>query len=274
MIVGYISESNYISLDKQKELIGDCDRIDGVAVRSKKKSLSMLLEEPEVIYNTGKKTGSITDLAEQLKQGDTLKIAALEVLNFSALQLIELVDYLNEKKVIFVSVLDQIQDQKLFTKLHNIQRLYRRRATLPALNAARGRKGGRKPGLSDEGKKTAEKAMDYYLAQELSVSEMCDKLKISKATFYRYLNIKNIKMQKIEKKQHKLILRQIYVSSNNTQVRIKIEDKIYQGTVKDLDEDKDTITINDGKANSTLPLSEIKELYLIKPAQKTVQEDN
>lgn len=170
MIVGYIKESIYISLDKQKELIGECDKL---------------------VSNSAK---TLLEITKGLKVGDTFKIAALEVLDLSALQLIEFVDYLNESKIELISVLDNIKDQGIFTKLHQIQRIHRRKSTLPALNAlrARGRKGGRKSGLSESAKKKAKAAASLYKAGQ-PIADILEALKIgSKATLYRYLRHEGI----------------------------------------------------------------------------------
>lgn len=192
MIVGYIQKSNYLALEKQKDLIGECDKLIG----EPKKKDSSLLEEPAVIYQTKKQALTLQNIVQNLKEGDTLKVAALEVLDLSALQLIEFVDFLNERKVTLISVLDQIQDQMIFTKLHHIQRIHRRKATLPALNAARarGRNGGRKKGLSPEAERKASAAVDLYQAGKMSIGEICETLGIVKSTLYRYLRHKGIEI--------------------------------------------------------------------------------
>lgn len=52
---------------------------------------------------------------------------------------------------------------------------------------ARGRKGGRPPGLSKEAEIKAAAATSLY-KQKQSVAEICATLSISKKTFYKYIN--------------------------------------------------------------------------------------
>ena len=66
----------------------------------------------------------------------------------------------------------------------------RTRAGLEAARA-RGRKGGR-PKINQQ---KAQRALELYNAQELTVEEICGLLKISRATFYNYLNIAKTKQQ-------------------------------------------------------------------------------
>lgn len=70
-------------------------------------------------------------------------------------------------------------------------------------------------------------------------------------------------MQKIEKHQHLLILRQIFLNQSNRQVIVHISNVIYQGKITNYDEDESTITLDRGKDISTLPLEEIEELYIV-----------
>lgn len=58
---------------------------------------------------------------------------------------------------------------------------------------ARGRKGGRRPGLSEEAKKKARIAESYY-KEEMPVDEIAKSLSISKATLYTYLRFRGVKI--------------------------------------------------------------------------------
>jgi DNA invertase Pin-like site-specific DNA recombinase len=57
---------------------------------------------------------------------------------------------------------------------------------------ARGRVGGRKPGLSEEAQRTARAAELLYKARELGVDDMARSLRICKATFYKYLHHRGV----------------------------------------------------------------------------------
>ena len=69
-----------------------------------------------------------------------------------------------------------------------------RERTLAGLAAARarGRVGGRKPGLSEEAQRTARVAELLYKTRELSVDGKARSLRICKATFYKYLHHRGV----------------------------------------------------------------------------------
>ena len=82
----------------------------------------------------------------------------------------------------------------LFASLAEFERELIRERTLagPAAARARGRIGGRKPGLSDEAQRTARAAELLYQAQQLSIDDMARSLRICKATFYEYLHHRGV----------------------------------------------------------------------------------
>ena len=57
---------------------------------------------------------------------------------------------------------------------------------------ARGRKGGRPKGLSKQARHKAIIAEKLYLEGELSISEICQQLSISKSTLYNYLRHRGV----------------------------------------------------------------------------------
>lgn len=61
-----------------------------------------------------------------------------------------------------------------------------------AVARARGRVGGRKPGLSEEAQRTARVAELLYKTRELSVDGKARSLRICKATFYKYLHHRGV----------------------------------------------------------------------------------
>ena len=82
----------------------------------------------------------------------------------------------------------------LFASLAEFERELIRERTLAGLAAARarGRVGGRKPGLSQEAQRTARAAELLYKARALSVDDMARSLRICKATFYKYLHHRGV----------------------------------------------------------------------------------
>ena len=59
---------------------------------------------------------------------------------------------------------------------------------------ARGRVGGRPKGLSKKAQHKAMLAKQLYLERELSVSEICEQLSISKGTLYNYLHRQGVEV--------------------------------------------------------------------------------
>ena len=84
----------------------------------------------------------------------------------------------------------------IFASLAKFERDVISERTKAGLRAARaqGRLGGRPPGLSPQAKITAVAAEALYKDKSLSISEICDKLGISKPTLYKYLRIRKVKI--------------------------------------------------------------------------------
>ncbi len=82
----------------------------------------------------------------------------------------------------------------LFASLAEFERELIRERTGAGLAAARarGRIGGRKPGLSPEAERTAIVAATLYQEQQLSVRDIAASLRISKVTLYKYLRLRGV----------------------------------------------------------------------------------
>ena len=78
----------------------------------------------------------------------------------------------------------------IFSALAQFERELIRERTQAGLKAARarGKKGGRKPVSSDSPKVRMAKKM--HQDKSMSINEICSTLKVSRATFYRYLHLK------------------------------------------------------------------------------------
>ena len=112
--------------------------------------------------------------------------------------LVSVVTELKEKKIGFKSLHDGAIDTttasgelvfNIFAALAQFERELIRERTRAGLTAARarGRKGGRKPIASSNPKVRMAKKM--HEDKSLSIDEICSTLKISKATFYRYVSL-------------------------------------------------------------------------------------
>ncbi len=135
---------------------------------------------------------------EYLSPGDTLIVWRLDRLGRSMSHLVSLISNLSENNIEFKSLCDGITDTttasgeltfNIFSSLAQFERkLIQERTRAGLLSArARGKHGGR-PAISiDNSKVKMAKVMNK--SKEISIKEICNNLKISKTTFYRYLSL-------------------------------------------------------------------------------------
>lgn len=139
-----------------------------------------------------------------LRPGDTIVIWKLDRYARSTIELTNLVKILEEKQVDILSLNDPIDTSNatgrllfnIMASLAEFERDIIRERTKAGLAAARarGRTGGRPKGLSKEAKAIAKMAASLYKANDLSVNEISQSLKISKGTLYKYLRIMKVKV--------------------------------------------------------------------------------
>ena len=150
----------------------------------------------------------LDEMLKEAKSKDIIVIWKLDRLGRSLKHLVELVAELNERDIGLRSLQDNIDttnSQKelvlnIFTSLAEFEReIIRERTNIGLTNArARGRKGGRKPGLSEEAKSKARIAESYY-SEGMPVNEIAKSLSISKATLYKYLRFRGVEISSYEK---------------------------------------------------------------------------
>jgi DNA invertase Pin-like site-specific DNA recombinase len=131
-----------------------------------------------------------------LKKGDSLLVWRLDRLGRSMQHLVNVVADLKGRGVGFKSLRDGAIDTttasgelvfNIFAALAQFEKELIRERTMAGLSAARarGRLGGRKPvSISDPKVRTAKK---LHADKSISIGDICNTLKISRATFYRYL---------------------------------------------------------------------------------------
>lgn len=135
----------------------------------------------------------LTQALAQCRKGDTLVVWKLDRLGRSLPHLVETVRDLHERGVGFQSLQESIDTSTsggklifhLFASLAEFERDLIRERTLAGLEAARarGRKGGRPPGV-DEKKRQA--AISLAKDKSRSVKEICEILGIARNTYYKY----------------------------------------------------------------------------------------
>jgi DNA invertase Pin-like site-specific DNA recombinase len=136
----------------------------------------------------------LNEALEYVREGDTLVLWRLDRLGRSLKHLIETITELNNRKIGFKSIQENIDTTTsggklvfhIFGALAEFERDIIRERTQAGLQAARarGRKGGRPKSLTD--KKTA-MAQALYNDKNNTVDEICKTLNISRATLYRYI---------------------------------------------------------------------------------------
>jgi len=133
-----------------------------------------------------------------LKKGDTLFVWRLDRLGRSMSHLVSIVQELRDKGVHFRSLCDGAIDTTtasgelifhIFAALAQFERTLIQERTRAGLEAARarGKKGGRKP-ISPENPKVR-MAKTMHKDKSMGINEICSTLKISRATFYRYISL-------------------------------------------------------------------------------------
>lgn len=148
---------------------------------------------------TGAKTDRpiLNDVLDNLSTEDILVVWRLDRVGRSLSDLIVLMKRLENQGVSLKSLQDPIDTStpqgrlvfNIFSSLAEFERELIRERTMAGLKSARarGRKGGRKKGLSEKAKSVALAARTLYHKQEMTGYEISDKLGISRATLYRYL---------------------------------------------------------------------------------------
>lgn len=144
-------------------------------------------------------------MLKNAREDDVIVIWKLDRLGRSLKHLVELVAELNERKIGLQSLNDPIDTTtaqgrlvfNIFASLAEFEREIIRERTNAGLAAARarGRTGGRKPGLSEDAQRKARIAESYY-KEGMPVNQIAKNLNISKATLYKYLRFRKVEISK------------------------------------------------------------------------------
>jgi DNA invertase Pin-like site-specific DNA recombinase len=139
----------------------------------------------------------LTQALSQLRTGDVLVVWKLDRLGRSLKHLIETVAELEKKEIGFKSITEGIETQSsggklvfhLFASLAEFERDIIKERTKAGLHAAklRGKVGGR-PAVIDSKKLSIAKTM--HANPKITVNEICKSINVSRATFYRHMNLK------------------------------------------------------------------------------------
>lgn len=157
----------------------------------------------EKITGTKKDRPELTKLRSRLRPGDSVVVWKLTRWGRSVTDLMELMNELRQKQVKFVCLGNSMDTETpegrlmygFFAVLAEFERdiiVENTRAGLASARA-RGRTGGRKPGLSKVGQQKADMVALMYKDNN-TVSYICSTLDISRRTVYSYLRRKGVKL--------------------------------------------------------------------------------
>lgn len=159
----------------------------------------------EKISGVAKKRPALEDMISFARQGDEIYVFKIDRLGRSLKHLVETVNTFKEKGIFFYSVSDGFVLNEsatgqlmfnIFAAFAQFERDLISERTRIGLAAARkrGKIGGRPKGLSKSAEDTAMLAEVLYKEGNLSVKEICEKLRISTSTLYKYLRFRNVKI--------------------------------------------------------------------------------
>ena len=160
----------------------------------------------EKITGAKKERPELQKLLDHLREGDTVVIWKLDRLGRSLKDLVSLINDIQGRGAGLKSLNDAIDTSTpsgkltfhLFAALAEFERDIIRKRTLAGLEAARarGRNGGRPKGLSKEAQHKAVVAEKLYKEGELTTTQICKELSISRNTLYSYLRHRGLKIGK------------------------------------------------------------------------------
>lgn len=195
-------------------------KIGYARVSTKDQNLSLqkdaLQKEGCELFFEEKASGSKTDrpelrrMIDQLRKGDIVIIWKLDRLGRSLRDLVNLVTEIQDKGAGLKSLNDSIDTTTpqgkltfhLFAALAEFERDIISERTKAGLDSARarGRKGGRPKGLSQQAKDKAIISETLYREGNLSVSQICQHLGVARSTFYKLLKHRGVQLVQKEER--------------------------------------------------------------------------
>lgn len=193
MIFGYARVS---TLDQSLDLQIDALLKEGV----EKKNI-----HTDKISSIVKERKSLNKLWDFVREGDTIVVWKLDRLARSLIHFTKLMNELEAKGVRFKSITEPFIDTtkesphssflvNMFAALAQLERDIIVERTKAGLESARirGRVLGAPKGLSKKNKQKAVLCEEYFKEGEMTVTEICERLEISRATYYKYLRTRGL----------------------------------------------------------------------------------
>lgn len=152
------------------------------------------------VSSTREDRESLTKLWDHVREGDTIVVWRLDRLARSLIHFTQLMNELEEKGVTFKSITEPFLDttkksshtrflSNMFAALAQLERDIIIERTKAGLESARqrGKILGAPRGLSKKNRQKALLCETYFKEGKLTVAEICDRVGISRATYYKYL---------------------------------------------------------------------------------------
>jgi len=186
MLIGYARVSTHEqTLDLQKDAL---EKIGCIKIFS------------DVISGAKAERTGLHEALEYVREGDTLVVWRLDRLGRSLKHLIETITKLNNRKIGFKSITENIDTTTsggklvfhIFGALAEFERDIISERTNAGLSAARarGRLGGRPKAKMLDTPKKVTLAQSLYENRNNTIDEICKTLNVSRATLYRYIQTK------------------------------------------------------------------------------------
>jgi DNA invertase Pin-like site-specific DNA recombinase len=157
------------------------------------------------ISSAAEERKSLSKLWDLVREGDTIVVLKLDRLARSLIHFTKLMNELDEKEVKFKSITEPFIDTtkksshskfliNMFAALAQLERDIIIERTKAGMESARlrGRVLGAPKGLSKKNQQKAVLCEEYFKEGKLTVTEICDRLEISRATYYTYLKIRGL----------------------------------------------------------------------------------
>ncbi|ASV29000.1 recombinase family protein [Maribacter cobaltidurans] len=160
------------------------------------------------VSSTKEERKSLAKLLDYVREGDTIVVWKLDRLARSLIHFTKLMQELDEKGVKFRSITESFIDTtkkssqsefiiNIFAALAQLERDIIIERTKAGLESAkrRGKVLGAPKGISKKNQQKAVLCEEYFIEGKLTVSEICERLDISRATYYKYLRFRGLSGQ-------------------------------------------------------------------------------
>ncbi|MBF8118959.1 MULTISPECIES: recombinase family protein [Bacillaceae] len=193
----------------------------------------------EKMSGTKKDRPELIRLKDKVRPGDSIVVESFSRLGRSTKDLIELVEYFENKNVKLISIKENFDTNTpqgklmltVFQAFSQFERDLIAQRTKEGLESARAR--GRNGGRPKVKEKQINKALNLYHSKEYSISEIVEMTGISQATLYRYIGTKGQSKENqapINQENTAIIRMGLRIENNNKFVRGKgkVRDSIEQ----------------------------------------------